>query len=122
MSFAWRARVAVEVRYWWLCVVGVSDAAALSGRWYPRRIRQSGGPSRRCQSAAPTSAEVDWLKRETEKLPIASLDLNAAPRRREALQIRFSVLAQSRYAQCADECPPLGARRTLIVVSRLYPQ
>ena len=29
MSFAWRARVAVEVRYGWLCVVGVSGANAL---------------------------------------------------------------------------------------------
>ena len=28
MSFAWRARVAVEVRYGWLCVVGVSGANA----------------------------------------------------------------------------------------------
>ena len=27
-SFAWRARVAVEVRYGWLCVVGVSGANA----------------------------------------------------------------------------------------------
>src|SRR6476620_12468940 len=35
------------------------------------------------------------------------------------LRLECPLMAQSRHAQCADECPPLGAKRTL--TNRCFP-
>ena len=60
MSFAWRARVAVEVRYGWLCVVGVSGAnAPVNAQPHQKIAAMLGRPGHSTPSlCSPTRAAI----------------------------------------------------------------
>ena len=66
-SFAWRARVAVEVRYGWLCVVGVSGAnAPVNAQPHQKIAAMLGRPGHstvgaRAVSALPGSAMLESM-------------------------------------------------------------